>query len=188
MSIPEIEELKLLVEKKYGRQLSTTTEFEAFSLELKKKMQEPISSSTLKRMWGYVGDSHKARKLTLNILSKYVGFDNYDYFVTWLKTSTRYNSSFFNAFQLTSAELKCGQIMRIGWRPNRLLTLKYLGDSNYEVLDSENSKLMAGDRFTTGCFIMHQPLLLPCVVRGDEKTAPFIAGRNGGLSVLKMLS
>lgn len=187
MNIPEIEELKSLVEQKYGRQLSTTTDFEAFSLVLDRQMSLSVSASTLKRMWGYVNDTHKARRQTLDTLARYIGHDNFDCFVAWLKTNIRYNSSFFLAYQLTSAELKCGQMVEIGWSPNRLLTLRYLGDSIFEVMDSKNSKLIPGDRFITGCFIMEQPLLLPYIIRNGENTKPFIAGRNGGLSVIRVL-
>lgn len=188
MNIPEIEELKSLVEKKYSRRLSTTTDFEEFSVVLKKSRQETVSPSTLKRMWGYVHDTHKTRKFTLDILARYVGYDNFDMYVAWLKTNTRYNSSFFNERQLTCAGLETGQMLEIGWSPNRLLTLRYLGDSMFEVTKSRNSKLIAGDRFITGCFIMCQPLLLPYVLRGEEKTKSFIAGRNGGLNVIRVLS
>lgn len=76
--------------------------------------------------------------------------------------------------------------MEIGWSPNRLLTLEYLGDSTYEVKASENSKLQPGDRFVTGCFIMRQPLLLPYIIRDGENTMPFIAGRNGGLNIIRI--
>lgn len=188
MSIPEIEELKSRVEKKYGRLLSTTTDFDEFSVVLKRIQGETVSPSTLKRIWGYVNDTHKTRKFTLDILARYIGYENFDQFVTWLKTNTRYNSSFFNACQLTSGEMECGQMVEIGWSPNRLLTLKYLGDSVFEVMASRNSKLIPGDRFVTGCFIMHQPLLVPFIVRGGENTKPFIAGRNGGLNVIRILA
>ena len=188
MNIPEIEELKSLVEQRYGRVLSTTTDFEEFSLVLDKTLSRSISPSTLKRIWGYVNDSHKTRKYTLDILAQYIGHNNFDDFVSWLKTSTRYNSSFFNACQLTSSELSCGEKVEIGWSPNRMLTLEYLGDSTFEVKDSRNSKLLPGDRFITGCFIMHQPLLLPFIIRNGENTSPFVAGRNGGLNIVRTIN
>ena len=59
MNTPETEELKLLVEQKFGRVLNTTTEFEVFSLHLSKQAGLRLSTSTLKRLWAYVGDSHK---------------------------------------------------------------------------------------------------------------------------------
>lgn len=56
MTTPEIEELKSLIEQKYGKMLCTTTDFEEFSIYLKQKWGKSISSSTLKRLYGYVND------------------------------------------------------------------------------------------------------------------------------------
>ena len=54
MNTPEIEELKKLIEEKYGKKLSTTTDFDEFSLFLQRKNDINVSSSTLKRLYGYV--------------------------------------------------------------------------------------------------------------------------------------
>lgn len=187
MSTPEIEELKNLIQQQYGRALNTSTDFEEFTLEFSKITGESISASTLKRMWGYVGDLHKTRVATLDALSHYLNFSNFYDFTHWLKKSTRYNSSFFDAKQLASSEISEGSIVEIGWAPNRKLHLRYLGDSIYEVIMSENSKLLVGDRFLTGCFIREQPLYLPYIERDGQRTAPFVAGRNGGLSIVTVI-
>lgn len=188
MNTPEIEELKLLLEEHYGKKLSTTTEFDEFSLLLQKKYGLEVSASTMKRLYGYVGDSHKPRVATLDILSRYIGHKDYASFVQWLKKSTRYNSSFLDANQLLSSDIQPGGIVEIGWAPNRLLRLEYLGDSTYRVVRASNSKLLAGDVFVTGCFVKEQPLYLPYIERGGERTPPFVAGRNGGLSIMREIN
>lgn len=43
MTTPEIEELKSLIEQKYGKMLCTTTDFEEFSIYLKQKWGKSIS-------------------------------------------------------------------------------------------------------------------------------------------------
>lgn len=186
MTTPQIEELKSLIEQKYGKVLGTTTDFEAFSWHLKKMTDKNISASTLKRLYGYVHDDHKPRMITLDTLAQYLGYENFKEFTQWLKTSTKYNSSFFMAQQLISSDLQEGMEVAIGWSPNRLLKLRYLGNSTYEVLTSENSKLQAGDKFVTGCFIKEQPLYLPFIDRDGEHTPSFVAGRNGGLSLINI--
>lgn len=186
MTTPEIEELKLLIEQKYSKALSTTTDYEEFSIYLKQKMDKNISASTLKRIYGYVKDDHKPRAVTLDILAQYIGHKSYKDFTTWLKTSSKYNSSFFMADQLISSDLTNGTEITIGWSPNRLLHLRYLGESTYEIIASENSKLKVGDQFVTGCFIKEQPLFLPYIERNGERTTPFVAGRNGGLTILNI--
>lgn len=183
---PEIEELKHIVEQTYGRVLGTSTDFDEFSLYVKRTKDLEVSASTLKRLWGYVHDVHKPRKGTLDQLSVYIGHASFNDFKQWLKTSIKYNSSFFNAQQLVSNDIKKNAVVTIGWNPNRVVTLRYLGDSLYEVVSTANSKFNVGDRFCTGCFIMNQPLFLPFIERAGEHTAPFVAGRNGGLTVISM--
>lgn len=133
-------------------------------------------------------DSHKPRMLTLDSLSAYIGHKDYSSFLLWLKKSTHYNSSFFDAGQLVSSDLEQGDMVEIGWAPNRLLRLEYLGESTYHVLEAQNSKVEADDRFITGCFIKGQPLFLPFIERNGERTPPFVAGRNGGLSIVRKIS
>ena len=113
MNIAEIEELKLQVERKYGKVLGTSTDFYDFSLVMERLTGNHISPSTLKRMWGYVNDTHKPRRLTLDLLSRYLDYEDYQAFLRWLKTNTKYNSSFFSARQLISSEQATGTTIEI---------------------------------------------------------------------------
>lgn len=184
---PEIAELLLFVEKKYAQSLRTSTDFDGFSLCLKKQMGEVVSTSTLKRLWGYVNDQHRPRTHTLDLLSRYIGYEHFGDFCQWLKSSTVYNSSFFTARQVLTKELHPGAELEIGWSPNRYLRLCYQGEALFEVTEAKQSKLQAGDRFEVMSFLMGQPLSLPYVLRDGVRTSPFIAGRNGGLTLLNCL-
>lgn len=186
-SKPEIIELLLLVEQKYGKSLRTTTDFDEFSVHLKLQAGVIISTSTLKRLWGYVADVHKPRVLTLDLLARYAGFESFISYCQFLKMHSVCNSSFFTTKQLQAQNLEPGDEVEIGWAPNRYLRLLYQGDSWFEVLESKQSKLCKGDRFEAVCFLLGQPLSLAYVLRGEEKTAPFIAGRNGGLTLVNRL-
>ena len=133
---PEIAELLLLVEKKYGRALRTTTDFEEFSFYLQKHSLGRISTSTLKRLWGYVNDMHMPRMQTLDLLSRFIGFDFFSSFCSYLKSSSAYNSSFFSACQVMASELAPGAEVEIGWSPNRYLRLLYRGKALFEVCEA----------------------------------------------------
>lgn len=184
---PEIAELLSFVEKMYAKPLRTTTDFDEFSFYLKQKTGEVISTSTLKRLWGYVNDSHTPRSHTLDLLSRYIGYEHFSGFCTWLKSSTAYNSSFFSTKQVSAKELVPGTQVEIGWSPNRYLRLIYKGETFFEVAEAKQSKLQKGDCFEVSSFLMGQPLSLPYVLRGGIRTSPFIAGRNGGLTLLNCL-
>ena len=181
---PEIAELLRWVEKRYPKSLNTSTDFDEFSFELRKRVGESVSTSTLKRLWGYVGDNHSPRLQTLDVLSRYLGYDDFKHFCEWLKTSTAYNSSFFSAHQVLASQLEPGAELEIGWSPNRYLLLRYAGNSLFEVKVARQSKLLKGDRFEAVSFLMGQPLFLPYVLRDGLRLSPFIAGRNGGLTLL----
>lgn len=184
---PEIAELLLLVEKKYGKALRTTTDFDEFSFYLQKREFGLISTSTLKRLWGYVNDIHKPRVQTLDLLSRFIGFSFFSTFCEYLKSSSAYNSSFFSAHQVMAKELTPGTELEIGWSPNRYLRLLYKGNTLFEVEEAKQSKLQKGDCFETASFLKGQPLFLPYVLRNGERTSPFIAGRNGGLTLLNCI-
>lgn len=182
---PEIVELRKIVEEKYNNPLRTTTDFEKFTAKLEKESGEQISTATMKRLWDYVNDQHKPRESTLDILARYVGHKDYKRFCAWLKTTPCYASSFFQADQLMSSNLKPDQKITIGWSPNRIVKLLYLGESTYEVLSSENSKMQPGDRFLCGSFIKGTPLYISTLERDGQQTPPYVAGRNGGLTIIQ---
>lgn len=181
---PEIAELLLQVEKAYVKPLNSSTDFEELSIQLKYKLGMSISSSTLKRLWGYVNDAHSPRPQTLDVLARYLGHADFKDFCMWLKHTTAYNSSFFSAKRILVEDLNPGMEVEIGWSPNRYLRLRYKGDGLFEVREAKESKLVRGDLFQAVSFLMGQPLFLPYVERGGKRLSPFIAGRNGGLTML----
>lgn len=181
---PEIVELLSIVEKKYKKNLQTTTDFEEFSYHLKTVLGEHISTSTLKRLWGYVNDQHAPRQSTLDILSRYINHNNFNEFCHWLKSSDTYNSSFFSTKQILTKDLIPGEEIEIGWSPNRYLRLQYTGNGLFLITKALQSKLQKGDIFEVSAFLLGQPLSLPYIIRDGQRTSPFIAGRNGGLTLI----
>ena len=185
-SIPELAELLRQIEVKFARRLSTTTDFEVLALIIEREAGSPVSSSTLKRLWGYVEYASMPRIATLDSLSRYVGFPNFKTFCEHLKASGATVSSFFTTSVLLSSSLKKGESVRIGWAPNRIVNLKYLGDSLFEVISAQNTKLKVGDRFESTEFILGVPLFLGAITRADgEVTPPYVAGKAEGLNLLE---
>ena len=72
--------------------------------------------------------------------------------------------------------------------PNRYLRLQYQGNGIFLITEALQSKLQKGDSFEASAFLLKQPLFLPYILRDGNKTSPFIAGRNGGLTLINQLS
>lgn len=186
--MPELAYLLTEVEKRYGRRIATTTDFESLSVVIEHQTGELISSSTLKRLWGYVSLNPVPRISTLDILSRFLGYRDFKSFCVFLKESKVFASTFFTANCLTVADLEPGTEVVIGWAPNRLLKLYYHGMFKFEVMSSENSQLKPGDIFELSEIIVGYPLYISRVMRDGEYTPAFVAGRQGGINTLRIES
>ena len=136
--IPELAYLLGKVEERYGRRVNTSTDFEALSVTIERETGEFISASTLKRLWGYVTLQPSPRVATLDVLARYAGAPSFSAFCKGLKTDPSFESGFFTTRFIVSDELSEGDTVTVGWAPNRLVKLLYLGGSSYRVVSSEN--------------------------------------------------
>lgn len=183
--IPELSYLLSEVEKRYGRRIATSTDFESLSVVIEHEIGEMLSCSTLKRLWGYMSLKPIPRQSTLDILSRYAGYRNFSDFRETLRKSGAFQSQFINATYIDPHSLQEGQRIDIGWNPNRLVTLKHLGDCMFEVIESANSKLEIGDKFRLGTMMIGYPLYIPEIQRNGEMTPSYVAGFESGLTVLE---
>ncbi|MBO6051413.1 MAG: hypothetical protein J6P65_05470, partial [Bacteroidales bacterium] len=81
--------------------------------------------------------------------------------------------------------LAVGDRLSISWAPDRRMLIEHLGDSSFKVLQSENSKLKAGDTFHCGYFIIGEPLYLDNFVHGTNASTLFVVGNKGGLTAVR---
>lgn len=180
--IPEIAFLLQEVEKKYGRKVCTSTDFESLSVVIERDINEYISASTLKRMWGYVSLRPAPRVATLDVLSRFCGYASFSHFREQLKTLPGTESGFFSTNCISSADLADGEMVLIGWAPNRLVTLQYLGDDRFMVAESQNAKLQVGDIFRASQFLLGYPLFIDHIDRMGGPTPAYVAGKTSGLN------
>lgn len=184
---PELNYLLQKVEQKYNRRIAVPKDYELLAETITQDVREPISSSTLKRLWGYDDYSSTPSPVTLDILARYAGARNFPDFCESLKNNPAFVSGFLHTEYVESASLAVGKHLEIGWNPNRLVTLEYLGDSRFRVLESVNATLRKGDEFQAVAFIKGYPLFLPCIHRGDDQTPVYVAGQQSGLTRVAVL-
>lgn len=184
--IPELARLIQMVEERYGRKVNTSTEFEALSVTIERETGELVSASTLKRLWGYVSLRPSPRIATLDVLSRFIGYASFSAFCDMLKSDPSETSGFYTTRFVVSEDLEKGATVVIGWAPNRLVTLEYLGDSSFRVVRSENAKLRKGDEFSASQFMMGYPLIVDRILRDGEYTPSYIAAKVDGLNLLEV--
>ena len=86
--------------------------------------------------------------------------------------------------KIESSTLEPGVEFDITWAPDRTLSVRYLGDGNFEILRSVNSKLVAGRTFRAPYIIEGMPMLLEDY-RPTADADPIIyeIGRSGGVTL-----
>lgn len=187
-AIPELKCLLDEVEKRYGRMICTTTDFEALAVVIQHETGECLSASTLKRLWGYVSNNFAPRKTTLDILCRFIGKHDFSTWCQAIRNDKSISSQFFTTKTVESSALQPGASLLIGWAPDRLVKLEYLGNCEYVVRESENSKLSVEDHFSVGSMMLGFPLYIPALYRhGESECISYIAGYTSGLTRLDVI-
>lgn len=161
--LPQIAALKLRFEEIYGIRPATHSDFLDMVTTIENALREHVSESTLERLWGYSTRENKEGTVslrTLNVLARFCGYSGWEDFCRWLKIDQRKESEMFEGQAVLSSSLKAGARLKIGWQPDRICILRYLGEYVFEVESAENTSLEKGDRFKVVQFQKGRPLYL----------------------------
>ena len=175
------ERLKTRVEKTLGYKLQTPKDFTAASAQIFAELKVMLSSTTLKRLWGYLRNDCTPRIATLNILSRFVGYDDWSSFVEISGNATDDQSNLILSRHLEVSSLKVGDCLLLTWLPNRRCKVRFLGDRQFAVIESVNAKLVVGDTFECSVFIEGQPLYVDHLKHCTYEGVSYVAGKNDGI-------
>jgi hypothetical protein len=79
--------LKQEVEKLFGKKITIATDCTQLSKLVLQATNENISSQTIRRFWGIVKYENKISNFTRNVLSKYIGYKDYNDFINKVKNN-----------------------------------------------------------------------------------------------------
>ena len=186
--IPQIIALREQVESRFGKKLSVHADFLALVAVIEMEQRQHISESTLERVWGYSTRGYDTISLhTLDVLSQYAAGCCWEEFCKLLHSESGCESELFNAEHISSNELSVGDRLLIGWLPDRLCQVRYLGDNRFIAEECYNSKMQTGDTFSCLQFSLGQPLALDDLHRDNSRLGgPYIVGQKNGLTTLKL--
>ena len=79
-----------------------------------------------------------------------------------------------------------GDLIKLTWPPNREVLLRYIGDNNMTVLDSQNSKVKAGEVYQCTVIVNKLPLVLKGVKNDPGNNLPatkvYVCGKKHGIT------
>ena len=146
--------LRERVEEVTKRPMKSPSDFEWLSERLG-EMGESMSTTTIKRCWGYVDADVTPRLRTLDILARYLGYRDYEHFAVahdTLEDGTP--SAPVHGFTLRpSVDLDINDRVMLTWQPGRVCVIRYLGNEQFVVERTERTRLQPGNTFNCGIII-----------------------------------
>lgn len=111
--------MRLAVERRLGRSLACRSDFTILASEIERVTREHIAENTLRRIWGRMKSYGTVFGRTLDVLSRYAGFDGWDAFCAHLREVAGIESDLVRDVRsvrtedLRVGDSKCGNIIGI---------------------------------------------------------------------------
>jgi len=182
MQMIPYEQLRTDIETALKKKLQTPKDFEFLRERIYARLHILVSRTTLMRLWGYVDEDVKPRKATLDILSHFLGYEDWDAYCQNSRLPKEQQSAPVMSRRLSVAnELVSGDRLQLTWQPDRTCDVKYLGDQRFVVTASENTRLREGDTFECSLIIEGEPLYLDNLKQGEQPAIAYVCGKKTGV-------
>lgn len=170
------------IEQAEGRRLQAPKDFDLLREHIYVRLRQLISVSTLKRIWGYTNTQSTPSQSTLDVLARYVGYADYDAFCTSVTDiGTIVSNPVMSRHINVGTDLKENDRLLLTWAPNRQCRVRYLGNQQFQVEESQNTRLRAGDYFQCGIIIEGEPLYLANLLQPGRLATNYVCGKQGGI-------
>lgn len=185
---PQIVSLRNTVEKRFGHPVEGRSDFSLLAIEIERITHDHIAENTLRRLWGRISGYETVFTRTLDVLCRYVGHEHWNAFCLSLqKQSSRESSIISDGTSIKVEDLNPGDRIRMGWLPDRVCIVEYIGGRMFKAIDTKNSTLQVGDTFECNVMLKNYPLFVDNLVHGGEHCQRYSMGLNNGLTTLEKL-
>ena len=187
---PQIKALITEIENITGN-ISGHDKFVKIANLIESKSKEHISITTLERIWGYsTRNASNVSERTLDILASVVGAKSWNDFCTQ-QSSNKESELFENNDTINCDNIEKGTLIRLGWQPDRICIVEYLGNYRFVAVESENATIKPGDTFRCLKIQKGKEFHMDNFTRCNEPTtsnAQYVVGRTNGLSIVEIIS
>lgn len=178
----QTEQLRSDIETALKKKLCTPKDFEFLRERLYARLHVLVSRTTLMRIWGYVDEEVTPRKGTLDILVQFLGYQDWDgYCQNSLLPKEQQSSPIMSRRLNVAKELNRGEQLRLTWQPDRVCDIEYLGNLQFRVIASENTRLKAGDTFQCSLIVEGEPLYIDNLQQDGAPAIAYVCGKKSGI-------
>lgn len=174
------------IELKFGQEIRYSKDCEVLADEISNLTTKKISASTIKRLFGLAKGIDEPRLYTMDIISIYLGYKNYDDLLCEFKSVD--SSEFEILDQIRAEQLNTYAEITLQYEPNRNLKLRYIGDSKFELIEVLNSKLKEKDIVIVNHIVRNYPLFITNIIRQGKNLGSFTAAKISGVTSIRILN
>lgn len=174
-----VAKLREEIEKSIGRKILTPRDFAYLRDCLYERTHILLSTSTLKRVWGYMKGG-EPRDNTLSELARFIGYASFHDFSAaseGVDSSGLVGKRHFRVRDM----LNSGDVLTLYWQPGRRCVARYLGNERFCITDSEQTRLLPGDTFRCSLVIEGEPLYLDDLHRDGISATAYVCGKRDGI-------
>ena len=174
--------IKHKIEQKAGQRIRYSRDCEILSEKILSECKSSVSSSTLRRLFGFVKSTKQPRPYTLDILANYIGYGTWDELLSSLNNKSTANKEIK---ELKPTALKSGQKFELTYKPDTGLVIEYLGKYQFKVHAAKNSRLKPGEVFKTSIIMLHHPLFILDIEGSAGKEGRIVEAKISGITSIK---
>lgn len=170
------------VEKRVGRGILSPKDFNYLHEVISDEINENVSVSTLKRLWGYSKYLSRPSVSILSTLCRLVGYRDWENYKSHREDDNKKPSAQVLGDKITvDTDLEIGTRLRLRWSPQRVCDIVYHGDNEFEVKDSKNTGIKPGDWFNCSLIVAGEPLWLSNLRQYGKPPVAYVCGKQGGV-------
>lgn len=177
--------IKDKIEVRFGQSIRYSKDCEALAGDISHNTGYTVSGSTIKRLMGFVKGIQEPRLYTLDAIAEYLGYPSFEDLIKEFDTSSY--SDFVEIESLGLADMKANEHIKFTYQPNREITVKYLKENSFEIIEVVNSKLQEGDIINFNQIVLSHPLFIKDVIRKQNSLGQYIAGKISGITSIEKI-
>jgi len=177
--------IKKKIEVKAGIRIRSSRECEVLSKKILSESNCSLSGSTIRRLFGFAKGTKEVRIHTLDVISNYLGHATWDDLIETLDHSGTLVSKMIT--EIKSSSLKKGDRYQYTAQPHIEVTIEYIGQSQFKVIEAKNGQLQVEDIFTASILELHHPLFILEVERKGKTAGKIIEAKVSGITSIKKL-
>lgn len=174
--------LKSEIETALGMAIRSPKDFDFLRERIYARLHILISRTTLMRMWGYVDEKVIPRQSTLDTLTRFLGYTDWEEYERNASLPKEQQSSPVLSRRLSVLQTMIpGEQLRLTWLPDRVCDIEYQGNLRFLVTASENTRLKPGDTFEVSLIVEGEPLYLDNLRQGNRPPIAYVCGKKSGV-------